>query len=232
MVGCVRIPLVVILTPPFLIVGPPAELFVLLYSRIRRRTTACAQRGPGLPLVRVPQHLNFKTNRRFGYYFDAMTDDERFRQAVEDLRDAYRRQMSGDLEGAITSYRRSIDRYPTAEAHTFLGWTYSFQGRYEDAIGECKRAIAVDPDFGNPYNDIGAYLFELGRLDDAIPWLERALRAERYEPKHFPHCHLGNVYWRKGELVRAEEQFMRALALSPGYEQARVGLEAVRRQLN
>ena len=161
-----------------------------------------------------------------------MTDDEQFRQAVAHLRDAYRRQMAGDLDGAIASYRRSIDLYPTAEAHTFLGWTYSFQGRYEEAINECQRAIAVDPEFGNPYNDIGSYLLELGRLDEAIPWLEKALRADRYEPKHFPHCHLGHVYWRKGELARAEGEFRRALELSPNYEQARVGLESVRRQLN
>ena len=51
---------------------------------------------------------------------------------------------------------------------------YSFQGRPDDAIAECKIAIAVDPDFGNPYNDIGAYLIELGREEEAVTWLERA----------------------------------------------------------
>jgi tetratricopeptide (TPR) repeat protein len=71
---------------------------------------------------------------------------------------------------------------PTAEAHTFLGWAYSHAGYVERAIAECKRAIEVDPDFGNPYNDIGVYLIEKGALDDAVPWLERrqaraALRA-------------------------------------------------------
>ena len=140
--------------------------------------------------------------------------------------------LRGDLESAIALYTRSLAFYPTAEAFTFRGWAYSFQGRVDEAIDECKKAIAVDPTFGNPYNDIGSYLLELGRLDDAIPWLERALRAERYEPKHYPHCHLGHVYWRKGELGRAEDEFRRALELSPEFEQARVGLESVRRQLN
>src|SRR5438093_1411996 len=37
--------------------------------------------------------------------------------------------MAGDLDAAIETYRRSIATCPTAEAHTFLGWTYSFQGR-------------------------------------------------------------------------------------------------------
>ena len=39
------------------------------------------------------------------------------------------------------------------------------------------------PDVGNPYNDIGSYLIKLGRLDDAIPWLRRAMTARRYEPR-------------------------------------------------
>jgi Flp pilus assembly protein TadD len=41
----------------------------------------------------------------------------------------------------------------------------------EEAIAECHRAIEIDPDFGNPYNDIGAYLIERGDLRGAIPWL-------------------------------------------------------------
>jgi hypothetical protein len=35
-------------------------------------------------------------------------------------------------------------------------------GLTDDAITECHHAIEVDPDFGNPYNDIGAYLIEQG----------------------------------------------------------------------
>lgn len=62
----------------------------------------------------------------------------------------YKRQQAGDLEGAITLYQASIAECPTAEAHTFLGWVYSFSRRYEEAIAECQRAIAVDPTFGNP----------------------------------------------------------------------------------
>ena len=30
------------------------------------------------------------------------------------------------------------------------------------------------PTFGNPYNDIGAYLIAKGELDEAIEWLEKA----------------------------------------------------------
>src|SRR4029079_6025336 len=68
--------------------------------------------------------------------------------AAEYWRRGLEAQMSGDLEAAIELYRRSLAACPTAEAHTFLGWTYSFQGRLEDAIGEAQEAIARAPASG------------------------------------------------------------------------------------
>jgi tetratricopeptide (TPR) repeat protein len=162
----------------------------------------------------------------------AMPSGERFQKAVDLMREAYRRQMSGDLDGAVEYYQRSIALHPTAEAHTFLGWTYSFQGNLEAAIAECKEAIAVDPEFGNPYNDIGSYLIKLGRLDEAIPWLETAIKAPRYEPRHYPHCNLGQVYWAKGMLAKALSEFERALEIEPDYPFAQAAAEAIRKQTN
>ena len=140
--------------------------------------------------------------------------------------------MDGRHEEAIALYRSSIELHPTAEAHTFLGWAMSHLGQYEDAIEECKKAIAVDADFGNPYNDIGSYLITLGRVEDAIPWLEQATEAPRYEPRHFPHCNLGRAYWALGQLGRAQEELEKALAIVPDYPFAQAALAAVRKQLN
>src|SRR5262245_66073771 len=105
--------------------------------------------------------------------------------------------MAGRLDEAIERYGRSLSIYPTAEAHTFLGWALSYQGKHEEAIVECQRAIAVDPTFGNPYNDIGAYLIELGRPHEAVEWLERAKLAPRYEPRHFPFFNLARSEERR-----------------------------------
>lgn len=120
-------------------------------------------------------------------------------------------QMAGELEDAIRLYKKSISIYPTADAHTYLGWTYSFQGRIEEAIAECETAITIDPEFGNPYNDIGVYLLQQQKLDEAIPWLENAKGAKRYEPRHFPYLNLGSIYATKGMINRALEEFRGAL---------------------
>ncbi|MGH9775143.1 MAG: tetratricopeptide repeat protein [Candidatus Acidiferrales bacterium] len=157
---------------------------------------------------------------------------DRVAEARELFEAAYEAQTDGDFESAVELYQLSLQLHPTAEAHTFLGWTYHYQGKIEEAIEECKRAIEVDPDFGNPYNDIGAYLIALQRYDEAIPWLERAVEARRYEPRHFPHFNLGRVYLAKGMLNRARECFARALRAEPRYDPAREALEVLRRKLN
>ncbi|MGH7373481.1 MAG: hypothetical protein ACREJY_04585 [Candidatus Rokuibacteriota bacterium] len=49
-------------------------------------------------------------------------EDRRTWKAATDLwLEAYGHQMEGELDRAIELYRRSIEVYPTPEAHTFLG---------------------------------------------------------------------------------------------------------------
>ena len=153
-------------------------------------------------------------------------------QARQRFQEAFAAQMRGDYDRAVDLYLGSLALHPTAEAHTFLGWTYHFQGKIEEAIAECKHAIEIDPDFGNPYNDIGAYLIDLNRYDEAIPWLEQAIRAKRYEPRHFPCFNLGRVYLAKGMINRARELFQQSLSIEPRYTLARQALESVRRMVN
>ena len=151
-----------------------------------------------------------------------------FDAAEEPCKDAARRafqaayilQSAGELGRAADAYERSIRLAPSGEAHTFHAWTFSFMGRYDDAIEECKRAIAVDPSFGNPYNDIGAYLIELNRLDDAIPWLERAIAAPRYCCYFYAHTNLARVYLQKGMREKARKSLLAALRVNPDYEPA------------
>ena len=133
---------------------------------------------------------------------------------------ARRHQMRGEFADAIILYERSLALWPTAEAHTFLGWTYSMMNRYDEAIKCCKNAIDVDPDFGNPYNDIGAYLIELKRWEEAIPWLEKATNAPRYESPQFPHLNLGRVYERLGQFKTAMAFYDKAIEIDPFYRVA------------
>src|SRR5580700_2419833 len=154
-------------------------------------------------------------------------------QRAQELFDqAYSAQVRGNFDRAVELYKNSLEIFPTAEAHTFLGWTYHFQGKVQDAIDECKRAIQVDPDFGNPYNDIGAYLISLRHYDEAISWLESATKAPRYDPRHYPYFNLGRAYFAKGMITKAREYFQEALRIEPQYTLARQAIENIRRMVN
>lgn len=139
-----------------------------------------------------------------------MPTGERMQAAQRLLEEALRAQMDKHYDDAVRLYKESLAACPTAEAHTFLGWTYSFMGRLDEAIEECRHAIGVDPEFGNPYNDIGSYLMKQGKLTEAIDWLEKAKGAPRYEPRHYPYLNLGRLYLSLGRFEDAAREFSQA----------------------
>src|SRR5882672_2392498 len=161
-----------------------------------------------------------------------MAEETRQERAIRFFHEAYEHQMKKELDEAVQLYKKSIETYPTAEAHTFLGWTYSWMGHIDDAITECHKAIEVDPTFGNPYNDIGSYLMMKGEVDDAIPWLERALQAPRYESYCYPHMNLGRAYESKRDWLRAKDEYRKALAENGEYRDAARALARIRGYLN
>ena len=149
-----------------------------------------------------------------------MSDNITKDQALILVDQAQRYQMQGEFADAINLYKRSIELFPTAEAWTFLGWTYSMMRRYGEAIAACQQALEVDPAFGNPYNDIGAYLIELNQWEEAIPWLVKATKAPRYEAPQFPLMNLGRVYEHLGQYRTALRYYDLALAIAPFYRPA------------
>ena len=146
--------------------------------------------------------------------------------------EGYQQQVKGKIDEAIRLYRQSIEICPSAEAHTFLGWAYSVKGLYDDAIVECQRAIDIDPDYGNPYNDIGSYLIERGELDNAIPWLEKATKAKRYDCYCYPYYNLGRVWERKGDWKKALRHYQSALRENSNYKMASRALNRLLGLLN
>jgi tetratricopeptide (TPR) repeat protein len=165
-----------------------------------------------------------------------MFDDDVSPQAKYEARqlfhEAYEAQLAQNYEQAIELYKRSIATYPTAEAHTFLGWVYSFQSRYDEAIAECLEAIRVDETLGNPYNDIGTYLLAKGDPYGCVRWFKRALFAPRYESYAFPHFNLGRVFEMRRKYLEAARHYSLALEQQPGFTEAATALRRMQALLN
>ncbi|HBL39551.1 TPA: hypothetical protein DDZ10_02665 [Candidatus Uhrbacteria bacterium] len=137
------------------------------------------------------------------------------RQATQLWQEGLELTLSGDVETAIDLYQQSIALHPTAEAYAFWGWALSSEGKLDEAISMCHEAIKIDPDFGNSYNDIGAYLEVQGRRDEAIAWFKRAKEARQYDHREFPYLNLARIYILQKRWGEALLELQAAEVLAP-----------------
>jgi len=142
------------------------------------------------------------------------------------------RHAAGDVEDAAAYYRMSVDVYPTAEAYTYLGVALAARGQWSDAIVQCERAIRIDPELGNAYNDLAVYTAELGRLHEALHWLDKAIAAKKYDCRNYPFYHRGRILERLRRFTEARDAYMTSLEIEPDWEPARVALRRVLGWLN
>lgn len=148
----------------------------------------------------------------------------REKEAFHFLKKAYRHQTAGELRAAIVNYKKSLEVFETAEGHTLLAWTYGFMERYDHAIAECKKAIELDPNFGNSYNDIAAYLIEKGNADEALNYLAIAIHSKRCENISYSYYNIERAWEKKGERLKAMSSYRRAIRENPEYTMAKIAL--------
>ena len=117
----------------------------------------------------------------------------------------------GFIDEAYEKFDQSYKLDHSADALTYKGWMLNIKGDLEGALKLCHQAINLDPDFGNPYNDIGTILVTQKKFDDAISWFKKAIKAKRYEPRHFPHINLAKIYIEMGESDLALAEYIKAL---------------------
>lgn len=71
----------------------------------------------------------------------------------------------------------------------------------------------------------------MGKIDQAIPCLERAMKVSEYCCYFFPHFNLGRVYLFKGQCSKALAEFEEALKIGPNYLPALLALEYFKKKM-
>jgi tetratricopeptide (TPR) repeat protein len=141
-------------------------------------------------------------------------------ESKEYFKRGYKSQLNGNYVDAIRNYKISISLFPTVETFTFLGLAYSYLGNFDKAIDECKNAIELEPENGNPYNDIGAYMIKQGKYEEAIPFLELAINSKKIDNVEYAHTNMGLSYERQGFWFEALEEYKIAIEINPDYKTA------------
>jgi tetratricopeptide (TPR) repeat protein len=75
-----------------------------------------------------------------------------------------------------------------------------------------QRALELDPDNGAFVDSLGWAYYKLGRLDEALLELQRAVDLVEKEDSTIRE-HLGDVYFEKGMIPQAAEEWERSLDL-------------------
>jgi tetratricopeptide (TPR) repeat protein len=133
-----------------------------------------------------------------------------------------------DFEAGLRWGRKASQENPhNAQARGVLGDALTELGRYEAATRSLQKMIDLRPGL-SAYARV-AYARELhGDVDGAIDAMERAYNAAGYSSdRAWAAYHLGELYYGRGQLMRAEHEYRRGAQLVPGYPLAHVGLAKV-----
>jgi TolB-like protein/Tfp pilus assembly protein PilF/class 3 adenylate cyclase len=119
-----------------------------------------------------------------------------------------------DMVGSISEFQRAIALNPNyATAHQWYGrHPLTALGRFDEAIGEGKRAVELDPLSPVINTDLGQTLFMARRYDEAITQLRKTLEVD--PTFYYAHYTLGMVLQLKGDVPTAIAEYAKAQQLS------------------
>ncbi len=123
------------------------------------------------------------------------------------------------LEDALTAYRKSLGIEPTGMAHSNLGTTEFFLGRYAEASRDFEKAVALTPERYDGWADLADAYYWSGQRGMARIAYERAIRLARSDLQinarnPSARARLAVCLARNEDRAGAREQIGQALALS------------------
>ncbi len=104
------------------------------------------------------------------------------------------------------------------EYHSNMAEICRQQGLLAEAESAARRAVALEPDRAEGWNNLGIVLQERGQLAASLECLQRVAALMPDSPQ--AQNNLGNTCKRLGKNAQALKHYGRALALDPGYAQA------------
>ena len=97
--------------------------------------------------------------------------------------------------------------------HNNLGDYYGRRGEYERAIEEFKKAIELQPNYGDAYHNLGNTYQQVGKIDLAIESYQRALQ---FNPRLWQsRQNLAAIYFSQEKFKEASEEIQKAIGISP-----------------
>lgn len=130
----------------------------------------------------------------------------------------------GNPQAAVPAFEQARAYKEFKEADFFIssGLAYGQSGKYDQAIADFTKAISIDPNNPEAYNNKGLYFSEKGIIDSSVIYLDKAIAMK---PGFYQaHYNKGNAIAKGGKFNEAIPHYMKALELKPGYTDALLNL--------
>jgi Tfp pilus assembly protein PilF len=132
---------------------------------------------------------------------------------------------SGAPQAAVIRLKEALEEFPKSSKLWFAMGLAQFQDNKSDAAAEAfEHCLQLDPGLASAYAYLGMIDVDLGKIHEAVNFYKKALAAG--EESAVTHYLMSEAL---GKLVPpddagTERHLRRALALDPGFQQARLGL--------
>ena len=125
---------------------------------------------------------------------------------------------NGDLTKAHEEFEKIKTLAPDNDRAYFgLGLTFYFQGKFDLALRSYQKAIKINPQEPEYYNNMAAVLGKLGRWNDMIQYCQVALDNPSYPTPGFAYYNIGFAYFNLGQPQDAAEFFKKSIVQNPTY---------------
>jgi TolB-like protein/DNA-binding winged helix-turn-helix (wHTH) protein/Tfp pilus assembly protein PilF len=139
--------------------------------------------------------------------------------ALSWLATAYDRQ--GKEDEAFAILQKALDLNPmSGELNTYMGHLQYLAtgGDWDTAFKYWKRAMERDPDYRHSYKFVGLYYWWIGQLDQAIPYIRKAVDLSTGPTKASPYIGLlASIYVDIGDYESAAQLIRRTKELEPNH---------------
>ena len=128
------------------------------------------------------------------------------------------RTQAGYWRNNIALYDHSLEANPSEVIHSIRGLAYGKLGEQKRAISDYNRAVEINPNYSEAYNNRGIAYGKLGDQRQAIPDFDRAIAID-------PKCaevynNRGVTYDKLGDHRRAIADYDKAVEINPEYPEA------------
>ena len=171
---------------------------------------ACAGTGGGKPASQDAGAANVDIQNRSG------SETEQRKRANIRMQLAINYYQDGKFNVALDELKQALTMDPNyADAHGVLALVYMELREMALSEQSFQRALQLEPSNSDLNNNYGWYLCQNGRERESLAYFETALKNPLYRQPAKPLQNAGVCAQRKGDMVAAENYFMRSFELDP-----------------